>query len=288
MLDEWAGLDGQVAIITGGAGGLGKPITLDLARAGVRVAVADRDPAAVEDIKAELGDAALLVSCFDVRDDEALAGFFAAVIETYGRLDILVNVPGGSFWSPILDVGPRGVDAIIRQNFTYALNASVHAARQMQTQETGGSIIQITSIEGHRAMPGMAVYGAMKSAVAHLCKSLALEWGPYGIRVNAIAPDIFPTPATSGAGMVEPVSEELQALNDSISIPMGRRGAGTDLSGCVLFLASRLSAYVTGTTLHVDGGTSAAAGWFHFPGRFANTMPANLLPHVTELPPLSF
>jgi 3-oxoacyl-[acyl-carrier protein] reductase len=283
FLDDWAGLAGKVAIVTGGAGGLGLPITQDLVRAGVRVAVCDRDVDAVAVLAALKDGRPEYIEPLDVRDSDKLQIFFASVIEQFGRLDILVDVPGGSFQAPALDLSSRAVDAIIRQNFTYVFESSQLAARQMRAQGDGGSIVYVTSIEAHRGMPDMAVYGAMKSGVMHLAKTLAVEWGRDNIRVNAVAPDQFPTPATLAWTGNADVNPDRDALDSEICIPMARKGAGRDLSGCVLFLASNLAAYVTGTTIHTDGGTLAAGGWFHWPdGRYRNMLPSDVVGFVHD------
>jgi NAD(P)-dependent dehydrogenase (short-subunit alcohol dehydrogenase family) len=278
-LTQRAGLDGKVAVVTGGAGGLGWPIARDLARAGVEVAVCDRDPdavAAVTPLLAEL-PVRTLVRLADVREPEAMAHFFAEIDEMFGRVDILVDVPGGGFVAPLMSTTPKGWQAIIRENFTYVLDTTQHAVRRMQAQGSGGSIIYITSIEGHRAVPNRAVYGAMKAGLTNLAKTLALELSEDNIRINTVAPDIFPTPATGG---IDPDFEasEPGRLRRTVSIPLGRYGTGEDLTGCLLFLASDLSAYVTGTTLHVDGGTLASSGWFRWPeGGWMNEPPGGVL-----------
>jgi NAD(P)-dependent dehydrogenase (short-subunit alcohol dehydrogenase family) len=272
VLDEWAALEGKVAVVTGGAGGLGLPITEDLARAGVSVAVCDRDAEALADVTERLAHigADAIFELFDVRESERLATFFDRVDDRFGRLDVLVNVPGGSFRKPAADLTPNGVTAVIRQNFTHVFEASQLAAKRMQAQGSGGSIVTVSTIEAYRAMPDMAVYGAMKAAVEQLTRTLAVEWGPIGIRVNTVAPDHFPTENapkyTSGEG-------DDGKLSTGIVVPMGRMGTGKDLSGCVLFLASDLSSYVTGTTIHVDGGTLAAAGWMRWPDGYDNLIP---------------
>ena len=186
MLDEWAALDGKVAIITGGAGGLGLPITEALAGAGVAVAVCDRDPAAVAAVTERLAeiDADAVIECFDVRESSKLAAFVDLVDDKFGKLDILVNVPGGSFRKDAIDLTPNGVTAVIHQNFTHVLEASQLVARRMKAHGSGGSIITVSTVEAHRAMPEMAVYGAMKAAIEQLTRTLAVEWGPSGIRVK--------------------------------------------------------------------------------------------------------
>jgi NAD(P)-dependent dehydrogenase (short-subunit alcohol dehydrogenase family) len=266
-LTKRAGLDGKVAVVTGGAGGLGWPIARDLARAGVQVAVCDRDANAVTAATAEFEElpAETYVELADVRDPDAMAAFFGKVDEHFGRIDILVDVPGGSFVAPLMDSRPKGWEAVIRQNFLYVLDTTQHAVTRMRQQGDGGSIIYITSIEAHRAVPDRAVYGAMKAAVTNLARSLAIELGPSNIRVNTVAPDVFPTAAAVPDWSPEDDLRPERLLSDRISIPLQRKGQGEDLSGPVLFLASGLASYITGTTIHVDGGTSGSSGWFNWP-----------------------
>ncbi len=141
-------------------------------------------------------------------------------------------------------------------NFGWLLHSTHLAATQMRKQGHGGSIISITSIEGHRAAPGYAVYAGMKGAVTNFSRTLALELAPDRIRVNTIAPDQTPT-----EGM--PMGDDQRVI--TAGIPMGRQGTYEDIGGCALFLASDLSEYITGTTLHPDGGAWASAGWWNWP-----------------------
>jgi NAD(P)-dependent dehydrogenase (short-subunit alcohol dehydrogenase family) len=292
VLDEWAALDGRVAVVTGGAGGLGLPITLDLARAGVKVAVCDRDPAAVEAVTAQLAalSSEFMVECMDVRDLDALAAFFQAVDDRLGGPRILVNVPGGSYRQPALALSRNGISAVIQQNFVHVLEASRLAATRMRAQATGGSIVTVSTIEAHRAMPDMAVYGAMKAAVEQVTRTLAVEWGPDRIRVNTVAPDHFPTPNSArllGRDLAELAGQDRAgnaSLDDRIVIPLGRKGHGREVSACVLFLASDLASYVTGTTLHVDGGTLAAAGWLRWPDGYSNMIPPSVIDDLMSAP----
>ena len=258
--EERAGLSGKVAVITGGAGGLGEAVTRDLVANGVRVAVLDIDRAAADRLGGELGADAVVVAG-DARDPDQLAALFAAADERWGRLDILVNVPGGTFRAPFTETRPKGWDALIRTNLTHVLHACSLAVPRMQAGGRGGSIVNITTIECHRAAPGFAVYSAAKAGVEQFARTLAVELAPDNIRVNNVAPDYTPTPAMlaiagGGAGA---------APGTAISIPMARAGVVTDVSGCVVFLASALSSYVTGQTLHPDGGTHASSGWFNWP-----------------------
>jgi 3-oxoacyl-[acyl-carrier protein] reductase len=270
FLEDRAGLTGKVALIAGGGGGLGRAIALDYARAGMKLVLCDRNEELLTTTVADVTDVsndAPLVSLIDVRDADALTQTFADCIEHFGRLDVLVNVAGGTFRADFLETNARGWDAVIRANFGWLLLSTQLAAQQMIEQGDGGSIINLTSIEGHRAAPGYAVYAGMKSAVGNFARTLALELAPHGIRVNNIAPDQTPT-----EGMpMDYVPEVIQA-----GIPMGRQGTYEDIGSSALFLASDLSTYITGTTLHPDGGAFASAGWYNWPGLgYVNNPPAS-------------
>jgi 3-oxoacyl-[acyl-carrier protein] reductase len=276
--EQRAGLDGTVAVVTGGAGGIGEAITLDLAANGVRVALVDRDAAAVEAIEARLTDAGSdgFLSVGDAREPETLRQLFDDVDGRWGRLDILVNVVGGTFRALFTDTNPRGWDALIRTNLMHVLHACSLAIPRMRAGGRGGSIVNVTTIEAHRAAPGFAVYSAAKAAVEQFARTLAVELAEEGIRVNNVAPDMTPTPnmgRISGG-----VSSLGQPDGVKVAIPMGRLGRTGDVSNCVVFLASALSSYVTGSTLHPDGGTHAASGWFNWPDvGYLNTVPRSVL-----------
>jgi 3-oxoacyl-[acyl-carrier protein] reductase len=281
FLDERADLDGRVAVVVGGGGGLGRACATDLGRAGMRLALCDKDAAALTETAASISDAGgeVMVGVLDARDPEALGGFFAEVDGRYaGQLDVLVNVVGGTFRQPFEESSPRGWDALIRTNFTWLLHATQLAISRMDP--SGGSIINITSIEGHRAAPNYAVYAAMKAGVTSLTRTLAVELAPRKIRVNTIAPDYIPTPglASALAG-----TEQARALQHQIATPMGREGTFEDAGGCALFLASNLSSFVTGTTLHPDGGAIASSGWFNWPDAgYLNHPPPTVLEHLLK------
>jgi len=238
-------LDGRVALVTGAAAGIGRAIATAFARFGANLALCDRDAEGLASCEREAqSDGARVVSAVcDVRDETLLARFFESVGSAFPRIDVLVNNAGGGFHSAFLDVNGRGRDALIRENFTQ-LSECVRLA--VPSMQQGASIINITSIEAHRAAPGYAIYSAMKAAVANLSKSLALELGDRGIRVNCIAPDVIPTPGIGGTFPPTPLAHSPTA---------------DDVAGAALFLASDLSRFISGTTLHVDGGNHAAGGW---------------------------
>jgi NAD(P)-dependent dehydrogenase (short-subunit alcohol dehydrogenase family) len=224
----------------------------------------------------------------DARNPEVLADLFTRSDESFGRLDILVNVVGGTFRQPFADSNPRGWDALIRTNFTWLLHSTHMAIARMRAGGRGGSIINLTSIEGHRAAPNFAVYSGMKAAVTNFGRSLAVELATDGIRVNTIAPDMVPTEGTReitrDRGEADPWGDDpVGLLRARIAIPMGQRGRYEDVGNCALFLASDLSSYVTGTTLHPDGGALASSGWFNWPDvGYLNVPPASVVAPLVE------
>jgi 3-oxoacyl-[acyl-carrier protein] reductase len=170
----------------------------------------------------------------------------------------LVNNAGGVFWSGLLETSSNGWDALIRINLTQVLLCTQRVARAMVEAGGGGSIINISTIEAVRAAPGFAAYAAAKAGVVNFTKTAALELAPHSIRVNGLAPDFT---LTESLAKMAPAGAE----NARFMVPMGRAGHVDEMAGAAVFLASDLSAYVTGQTLHVDGGTSAAGGWYHHP-----------------------
>ncbi|OAA29630.1 dehydrogenase of unknown specificity, short-chain alcohol dehydrogenase like [Frankia sp. EI5c] len=265
----------SVAVISGGAGGIGGAVTADLAANGVRVAVLDIDATAVEQLRDALKaqGAEAIVLHGDARDPDELGRLFTAVDEAWGRVDTLVNVVGGTFRAPFVETRPKGWDALLRLNLLHVLHACSLAVPRMQAGGRGGSIINLTTIEAHRAAPGFAVYSAAKAAVEQFGRTLAVEVAPDGIRVNNVAPDFTPTP--NMRRMVGGDGAYSTPTGLRVGIPMGRAGELTDISGCVVFLASALSSYLTGTTLHPDGGTYASSGWLNWPGvGWANHAPS--------------
>lgn len=282
--EDRSGLDGTVAVITGGAGGLGEAIAMDLAADGVTPAVIDIDSAAVETLRATFAERGYdaLVHHADARDPQAAEDLFTAADDRWGRIDTLVNVVGGTFRAPFVESTPKGWEALLRTNFHHVLHACSLAVPRMQAGGRGGSIINITTIEAHRAAPGFAVYAASKAAVEQFSRTLAVEVAPDRIRVNNVAPDFVPTPnlARFSAGETPAMATPDGAR---VAIPMGRVGEVSDVSNAVVFLASGMSNYITGTTLHPDGGTLASSGWFNWPGTgWANYAPTAVLGQLSS------
>jgi len=247
-------LVGRVALVTGAAVGIGAATALALAAFGADLALCDRDATGLE-LTAQ-GAAALgrtvRTEVLDVRRREAVEAWVA----TLGPIDILVNNAGGGFNAPFTDISPKGQVALVDENFTSVTNF-IRAC--LPGMPDGGSIINVTSIESSRAAPGFSIYASMKAAVEELSRTLALELAPRRIRVNCVAPDAIPTPGDAA------LNETVSAANYGDVVPLGW-GTTDDCAGPIVFLASKLSAYMTGTTLHVDGGTDAARGWRPRPG----------------------
>lgn len=163
------------------------------------------------------------------------------------------------FAAPFLETNEKGWDALHRANLKHICHCTQSVARRMVEQGRGGSLINVVSIEGVRAALLYATYAAAKAGAINFTKTLALELAPHGMRVNAIAPDICLT-----EGLRTVMDEESQQ-RAKLTVPLGRLGEPVDLGGVAFFLASDLSRYVTGETLHVDGGTHASGGWYHHP-----------------------
>jgi NAD(P)-dependent dehydrogenase (short-subunit alcohol dehydrogenase family) len=183
----------------------------------------------------------------------------------FGRLDILVNNAGGVTRRPFTDLVEKNWRRHIDLNLISNLAATSAAVPVMIAGGRGGSIVNVTSIEGSRAAPGYAVYAACKAGINNLTRTLAVEFADHGIRVNAIAPDYTVTPGTSG-NFTGPVAERrdlgpAQADIMRRRIPLGRGGIDAECGHLAVFLASAMASYITGTIIPIDGGTWGAGGW---------------------------
>ncbi|GGB99323.1 oxidoreductase [Novosphingobium endophyticum] len=262
-------LSGRVAFVTGGGGGIGRAIALCMADMGADIAIIEAVPERcdqVAEMVAARGRKALCIPG-NVMDVETLQNAVATAADTFGRLDILINNAGGVTRRDFLDLKEKNWRRHIDINLVSNLAATQAAVPVMIEGGRGGSIINVTSIEASRAAPGYAVYAACKAGVNNLTRTLALELGEHGIRVNAIAPDYTITPGTRGQ-FTGPVDESKwyqpsEAQMDAVRrrIPAGRAGIDEECGRVAVFLASPMASYVNGTIIPVDGGTWASSGW---------------------------
>jgi NAD(P)-dependent dehydrogenase (short-subunit alcohol dehydrogenase family) len=252
-------LEGKVAIVTGGGGGIGRGIVERFAAEGASVVFAEVDAERARQTQAESGEPVVGIVC-DVRDSGAGHALVTAARDNFGRVDVLVNNVGhyGGRRVAFHEQTDDEWDALYRVNLAHVLDCSRAVLSALLEDGRGGSIINVSTIEAFRGIPTRAVYSAFKAGVTGFTKSLAVEYARHGVRVNAIAPDVTETPQVPYSKWVGPDEQHLIPT----WVPLGRFGQPADVAGVALFLASDLSAFVTGTTVHVDGGTFAAGGWF--------------------------
>lgn len=248
-------LTDRIALVTGGARGVGRGITETLVEAGARVVICGR----TEPEPDTLPDRVEFLPA-DVREADSVDELVAAIVDRHGRLDIAVNNAGGSPGTDAATASPRFSERVLSLNLTSALHVAVAANRVMQGQEEGGSIVNITSLSGHRPSPGTAVYGAAKAGLINLTTSLAMEWAPR-VRLNCVSSGMVRTElfedyygGPDGAAAV------------TATVPLGRVAEPVDIGRAVAFLCSDLAGFITGSDLVVHGGGEKLAFFDHQTG----------------------
>ncbi|MFA5708832.1 SDR family oxidoreductase [Mycolicibacterium sp.] len=232
-------LDGRVVLVTGGVRGVGAGISAVFAGQGATVVTCARRP--VEGSPYEFHPC-------DVRDDESVAALIAAIVERHGRLDVVVNNAGGSPYVPAADASAKFSTKIIELNLLGPLSVSQHANAVMQTQDGGGSIVNIASVSGRRPTPGTAAYGAAKAGMESITSTLAVEWAPK-VRVNSVVVGMV---ETEQADLFYGDAESIAAI--SANVPLRRLATPADVGWAAAFLASDAAAYISGASLEVHGG----------------------------------
>lgn len=236
---------GKVVIVTGGGKGVGLGITKSYLTQGAKVVICGRSEL---DSLPKVGDNEAAFIAADVRDVEQVNAVVDFAVKTFGRLDVLVNNAGGAPFSDAATVSPRFSESIIRLNLLAPLNFCQAANAVMQTQETGGTIINITSVSATRPSPGTAAYGAAKAGLLNLTNSLAVEWAPK-VRINCVT-----------AGMVKTEQAELHYGDAAgvaavgATVPLGRMANPEDVGNACLFYSSPLSSYASGSSILLHGG----------------------------------
>lgn len=257
MPDELFSVAGQVVLVSGGSRGIGRAIAQGFAVRGARVIITGRQGPRVEETARAIappGNPVRGIAC-DVAQPAHIASLVRTVLGDFGRVDTLVNVAGVNRRKPALDFSEDDFDFIMDINLKGAFLLSQAVGRHM-VERGAGSQINIASLNTDRPLKHVAPYAASKAALGHMTRSLAIEWGPCGVRVNAIAPGFVLTDLTRDLWR----DENLRAWGMA-NTPLRRLGQPEDMVGAALFLASPASAYLTGQILYVDGGFTAGYSW---------------------------
>jgi len=243
-------LESRVAIITGGAMGIGRAYALSLAEEGADIVIADIDLESAKKVAGEvesMGRRALAIKT-DVTKKEEVEQLVEKTVDAFCRIDILINNAGLAQFVPTEELDKADWDRIIDVNLTGELLCAQAVGRQMIKQKYG-KIINIASTAAHRGLPGLAAYCASKGGIVALTRALAVEWAQHNINVNSVSPGSTITPMTVGTGL--DVEKEIQRT------PLARVNEPEDLVGTIVFLASSASDNITGQDITVDGGITA-------------------------------
>ena len=244
--------EGKVAIVTGGGSGLGRAIALELARTGASVVVAGRRPEAlaetVELVEARGGRAT--AQSTDVRQPDQVDALVAAAVERFGRVDVLVNNAAGNFVVRAEDLSPNGWRAVVSIVLDGSFLCARVAGRQMIEQGEGGAILGVLASYAWTGGPGTIHSAAAKAGVHSMTKTLAVEWGKHGIRVNCITPG--PTDTEGAGAALWPTQEDRDRI--AASVPLGRFATPEEVAWWAAALCSPYASYITGANLVIDGG----------------------------------
>ena len=254
MLTEQLDFTGKVAIVTGGATGIGYATALQLAKLGAAVVIASRTADELESaaarISAESGARCLAVPT-DVKDEEAVIRLVQRTVDEFGRVDVLINNAGGTRMGPLESIPTKGWDAIFDLNARSAYFCTREAGKHMIAQKSG-AIVNISSNAGITGVKGGAHYSAAKSALQMFTTVTAAEWGKHGVRANCVAAGMIASPRAAAAWE----KAGLDTANMGQAIPLGRPGTPDEIANMIVFFASDAASYITGQTVAVNGGPS--------------------------------
>jgi NAD(P)-dependent dehydrogenase (short-subunit alcohol dehydrogenase family) len=244
-------MSGRRTLVVGGGQGMGRASALMLARAGARVAVldevAERSEAVTDELRAAGAVATALVA--DVTDRSAAEGAVREAADQLGGLDTVVNVVGGASWAPLLELDDDTWERDFRVNLAHHRYVGAAAARAMIRFGSGGSLVLVASVSGQFSAAGHAAYGAAKAGLLALVRSMAEEWWPHGIRVNAVVPGAVRTPRIEAAWASGEIRRPAADVEARMALP-------EDVAGAIVFLSSALSRRITGQALIIDGGVT--------------------------------
>ncbi len=251
-------LTGKTAAIIGGGSGIGEAVAIGAAKQGAGVVILDANLAAAQAVAARIPGAGAAV--LDIRSGAAVTAAFQAIVAGRGTLDIVVCTPSINVRKPILQYTSEEFDRVVEVNLKGSFNV-LQAAGRVMTAQRRGSIVIFSSIRAQVVEPGQSVYAMTKSGILQLVRAGAAEFGPFGVRVNAIGPGVVETPLTA------PIRANAEWYDAYANKSVLKRWARADeMVGPTLFLVSDAASYVTGTILFVDGGWTAADGRFTPPG----------------------
>jgi NAD(P)-dependent dehydrogenase (short-subunit alcohol dehydrogenase family) len=253
-------LDNRVALLLGGGGGIGVATAVAYAQEGARVAIADIDAelAAVAAQKVTASGGEAMASRVDALADGEADTLVEQVVARFGRLDVMHNLTSTTVLTPSLQLSLDDFERVLRVTVLGQFVGARAAARHMIANGVPGSIINMSSIGGHGGFPERAADSSSAAAIVNLTRTLAVEWAPHGIRVNAIAPAWVMTDALARYDQQYPGVLDFDAIKQRI--PLGRLGAPEEIAQVAVFLASDAGSFVTGTTIHADGGVLAYVG----------------------------